>query len=424
MRRAKPRKLFAFGAVAAVAMGLIGPVGVAGAANGNCEVVLGVVGPFSGPYESSFGPTQKQGVEARVKEAKGEVGGCSIKIEYADNQSNPDSELTAVRDLVENKNAAVIVAWDPFLLLAAEYLGQNQIPAVGPSFAGSSVSAPGLENILTVPASPDPASPTYTSWVKFYKNSPGDKWALFASDQESSGETSTRDEDAIKEAGKEVVYTNHNVSQTGTENYAADVLKLKEVGADAIGSQLPVSESVKLVTAARQAGLELKSISATGAIIDQSILDDAATTKALEGASGNALWAPVSADFPGAKRMMKWLHKAGFEGTIPTFGAGGGYVLTDLAIEGLNQTGTETLQGGDMTAIRSAFLDKLHAIDDYDARGALASPDNLTLAARGKSDPSGDCLTFLKLKNGKFTVVNKTPYCGKPVPGTGHTPSQ
>ena len=82
-----------------------------------------MVTSISGNASSNFSDVET-GVKAYVNaiNAKGGVNGHPLKYIMADDQSSPTQNLTAAKDLVENKKVVAIGSWGPFLFGSADYL--------------------------------------------------------------------------------------------------------------------------------------------------------------------------------------------------------------------------------------------------------------------------------------------------------------
>ena len=107
--------------------------------------------------------------QARVdgENAKGGVNGRKIELEIVDDKSS-GANLTAAKDLVENRNVFAVVNNSSFAFLSYRYLLDSGIPLIGGGFDGNYYSQKGNENIINArrerhaasPASSSPTAPT------------------------------------------------------------------------------------------------------------------------------------------------------------------------------------------------------------------------------------------------------------------------
>jgi branched-chain amino acid transport system substrate-binding protein len=113
---------------------------------------------------------------------------------------------------------------------------------------------------------------------------------------------------------------------------------------------------------------------------------------------------PVELKTKETKQFQADLKKySGITG-VPDYGDYTGYIMCDLAVQGLKKAGK------DLT--RTKFIDGIRSIDSYDMAGLACQPANLTVPAITKS-PEKNCQYYLFVKDGKFVIMNKgQPYRG------------
>ncbi len=410
--------------VAAVAVVAMMVPGIAGAKSkaadsGTAEPLkIGVLAVESGAFASSFGPTVAQAAQARVDQGCG-VDGQKVELVVADTQSVPANSLTQIRDLVENKGVFALLAADPFVGTATGYLKENNIPTMTGSWAGNFfVDQP---EMFSWPASPDPGLPAYTQFGQYYKFRKGTKLAAFSpAIPPSAPEGADVIARSAEEAGLELVYKNLAVPPSGYD-YTGDAQAMKDNGVDSIIATMTASETVRLLAAAKQAGVKLKAALVFQGF-DQSTLDSPEIAAALEGVDMQANPNAPSANKP-AKKMVKVLNKAGMEGKVPTFGAWNGWASADMLCTGLEKLGTPV--ESTTPESRAALIDGMRQISDYDMGGILAGPYDMTLEGLGTSHPSGNCVVIVHLNKdaSDFTPIRKKPFCGEAIPGTEVVPN-
>jgi len=177
---------------------------------------------------------------------------------------------------------------------------------------------------------------------------------------------------------------------------------MKQAGVDAVSMAMDNNTNFAVLTAAKQAGLNLKvAISATG--YGQSLLDDPSAVAAAQGAYFSEYGPPLSSAPEKAFRaaLKKYAHFSG----IPGFDWFEGYTQADLMIKGLEVAGKNPT--------RQSFMKNLRNVKGYTAGGLLASPVDLSLAHFGQP-PTKGCGWYATLKGKTFKTVpaNGVPVCG------------
>jgi branched-chain amino acid transport system substrate-binding protein len=374
-------------------------------------LTFGVVTSLTGNASSSFSDTEI-GVKAAVDEinAAGGVNGRQLKYVMADDQSNPTQNLTAVKDLVENKNVTAIGSWDAFLFASADYLKQKGTPVVGGGFDGPEWGTPGYENMFSVPGSTDPSLPAFDMVGKFLKSKGVTKLASLAYGPSPSAIAASKASGAsAKAAGIDVVYTNYNVP-FGSTDFTNDALAIKQSGADAIEAPMVQASDIALLTAVKQAGVDLKvPLFYTG--YDQNTLNDKAAAAGFDGAYVTVAGPFADPSNPAVKRELDSLHAAGFKGDVPTFGAGGGYIVGHIM--------ACAFQAGGADPTPQSIVAGLRKVTGYDSGGLQIEKTNFATGfGKGSTIGGSTCLNVVQLTSGKFTLVTPQPLCGTAIPGT------
>src|SRR5215475_12800562 len=127
--------------VGALTLGAIGSVagGQAAPTPGVTKktIALGYVYAGTGLAASSFGGSDGA-FQARIdrENAKGGVDGRKIETQLVDDKSSP-ANLTAVKDLVENRGVFAVVDNSPLAFLSYRYLLDAGVPMVGGGYDGT-----------------------------------------------------------------------------------------------------------------------------------------------------------------------------------------------------------------------------------------------------------------------------------------------
>jgi branched-chain amino acid transport system substrate-binding protein len=287
-------------------------------------ITFGVVTSISGNASSNFSDVET-GVKAYVNaiNAKGGVNGHPLKYIMADDQSSPTQNLTAAKDLVENKKVVAIGSWGPFLFGSADYLNAKKVPVLGGSFDGPEWGVPKYSNMFGTVGVANPKYPAFSSFRDWIKSKVVTKVAALAYGPSPSSIGSAKGSAAsAKAAGIPTVYTNYNVP-FGSTDFTAAALAIKQSGADMVLAPMVKSSDLALNTALKQAGVNLKvPLYYTG--YDENTINDKAAIAGFEGAYVVGTSPSYDGSNPAATAQMANLHAAGYKGDVPTFGTAGG----------------------------------------------------------------------------------------------------
>ncbi len=370
------------------------------------DITLGYIASETGVAASaSKGSTT--GCKARIgaENAKGGVNGRKIKLEAIDDQSA--NNLNAAKDLVQNRNAFIVINDSAFAFTTYRFLNDENVPMLGGGFDGSYYYEKGNENIISAYGDGTPVPGiTYDNVTNVMKKLGAKSvaavgYGVSPSSSEAAKATETY---AAKASGLESGYLNTSVD-FGTTDVGPIVLGVKNSGADAIYMPLDTSTNIAIVQGLQQNNVPMKAtVSATG--YGQALLDQPAAATLTDTDLFQTAYKPVELGGKAVKTFQQNLKKyAGFTG-VPGFGEYTGYVSCDLAIVGLQNAGKNPTRQG--------FVDGIRKTNGgiYDNAGLTCSPRNFSPENFGKVVTSS-CLWFASVKNGKWKVYNN----GKPVKG-------
>jgi ABC-type branched-subunit amino acid transport system substrate-binding protein len=373
------------------------------------SVTLGFIGSQSGVAA----PTQQdsdKACQARVdaENAKGGVNGRKINLEVVDDKSS-GANLTAAKDLVENRNAFAVVDNSAFAFLTYRYLKDAGVPMIGGGFDGSYYYDQGNENILSGLGGGTPVPGlTYETAAKVMKQLGAKKIAAlgYGVSPSSSEAAKAFENYAAKAQGLQGVYLNTTVD-FGSTDVGPLVLGIKNSGADGLYLPLDNNTNFAIVQSLLQNNVPMKAnLMATG--YGQSLLDQPAVLQSLtQHDVFQTGYRPVELGGQAVKTFQQNLKKySGITG-VPGYGVYTGYIVCDMAIQGLKNAGKNPT--------RQSFVDGIRKTNGglYDAAGLTCAPLNLSYENFGKVDNSA-CLWFVTAKDGKFHVLNGgKPYTGK-----------
>jgi branched-chain amino acid transport system substrate-binding protein len=370
-------------------------------------VTLGFIWSGTGVAAPNFedsGDACKARVEAQ--NAKGGINGRKIDLEAIDDKSS-GANLTAAKDLVENRHAFAVVNNSSFGFLTYRYMLDSGVPLIGGGFDGTYYSVKGNENIISAGGngSPPPTGIIFTNGTDVAKKLGATKIGSvgYGISPSSSGVAKDTQKYAAEASGLDPVYLNTAVD-FGTTDVGPIVLGLKNAGADAVYLPLDGNTNLAIAQGLQQNGVKMKAVlMASG--YGQEMLDSpiAKTLDSSDVVSQVYKPAELTND-PAVKAFRADLKKyAGITG-VPDYGAYTGYIACDLAITGIEQAGKSPTGKG--------FIDGLHKLGTYKAADLTCAPVDISLENFGKT-PEKSCQYFVTFKNGKFVVMNK----GKPVLG-------
>jgi branched-chain amino acid transport system substrate-binding protein len=369
-------------------------------------ITIGYVSSETG-VAASASQGSAAGCKARVgaENAKGGVNGRKIQLEEIDDKSA--NNLTASQDLVQNRNAFIVINDSAFAFLSYRFLKDQGVPMLGGGFDGSYYYEAGNENIVSAYGDGTPVPGlTYDNTTKVMKQfgvtSVGAVgYGVSPSSSESAKAVETY---GAKAQGLKSGYLNTAVD-FGTTDVAPIVLGVKNAGADGLYLPLDTNTNVAIVQGLQQNNVAMKAVvSATG--YGQAILDQPAAKTLTATDIFQTAYKPVELGGTAVKTLQQNLKKyADFTG-VPGFGEYTGYVSCDLAIVGLQNAGK--------TPTRQSWVDGIRTANGgiYNNAGLACSDRNFSKANFGKV-VNESCVWYVAIKDGKWKVLNG----GKPVLG-------
>ncbi|HEY3669562.1 MAG TPA: ABC transporter substrate-binding protein [Acidimicrobiia bacterium] len=369
-------------------------------------ITLGYISSETG-VAASASEGSAAGCKARVgaENAKGGVNGRTIKLEEIDDKSS--ANLNSAKDLVENRDAFIVINDSAFAFQTYRYLKDAGVPMLGGGFDGSYYFEEGNENIVSAYGDGTPVPGlAYDNTTKVMKQLGAKSvgavgYGISPSSSESAKANETY---AAKAQGLDSGYLNTAVD-FGTTDVAPIVLGIKNAGADGLYLPLDANTNVAIIQGLQQNNVDMKAIvSATG--YGQAILDQPAGKTLTSTDVFATAYRPVELGGNAVKALQQNLKKyADFTG-VPGFGEYTGYVSCDLAIVGLQAAGKNPTRQGWVDGIRTTNG------GIYDNAGLTCSPRNFSTANFGKV-ATETCGWYVVVKDGKWKVL----FGGKPVKG-------
>jgi branched-chain amino acid transport system substrate-binding protein len=371
------------------------------------SVTLGFIWPGTGVGSPSFEDSAKA-CQARVdaQNAKGGVNGRTIALQAIDDQSSA-ANLTAAKDLVQNRQVFAVVNNSPFAFVSYRYLQGAGVPLIGGGSDGTYYGTKGNENIISALGNTAPVTGlTYDYGTNLAKKLGATKIGSVAYGIAQSSTTAAQgvQQYAAPASGLEPVYLNTSVD-FATTDVGPIVLGLKNSGADAVYLPLVSNTDLLIAQGLQQNGVPMKAVLMEGGY-GQATLNSPIAKKLNSSDIVAQSYKPVELkNDPAVKQFTSDLEKyAGITG-VPDVGAYTGYIGCDLAITGLQRAGKNPTRQG--------FIDGLHNLGAYKPADLTCQPIDLSLKNFGKTPTTG-CQYYLTFKHGKFVVMNNgKPYFGK-----------
>jgi ABC-type branched-subunit amino acid transport system substrate-binding protein len=396
----------AIAGVASIALVSTAAVAQSGSVPGVTDkaIKLGYIYSGTGVASSTFKGADKA-CQARVNRAnsQGGVNGRKINIEIIDDKSGAPN-LTAAKDLVENRDVFGIINNSSFAFLTYRYLKDAGVPMVGGGYDGTYYGEKGNENILSALGNTAPFTGlAYDNSTKVMKQLGATKTAAIAygASASSTASAKTLQDYAAPAVGLKPVYTNTSVD-FGSSDVGPIVLGLKNSGADAAYLPLVASTDFAILEGLAQNNVDMKALLLpTG--YGQTLLDSPLAKTLKSNVVFFQTYKPVELQDKATKQFQADRKKVGLTG-VPDYGQYTGYITCDLAITALKAMGKNVN--------REDFASKFRSLGKYDAAGLNCAPYPVGLDTYGKYSETG-CGYYMNLKNGKFVVLNK----GKPIIG-------
>lgn len=378
------------------------------------SISIGLITSETGVAAAEYVPGIVKGAMARfdLQNAQGGVDGRKLTLQVKDDTSSVTGFMTAAQDLASSGNFAII-ADSAFVFAGARTLEQQGVPVVGAGVDGPEWGEHPYTNMFSV-LPVDPKTPQYTTEGVFIKERGGTNVAGFGYGISPSSTAAAKGVAKVAKAtGLKAGLIDTSIPFGGV-NAGPIALEMRQAHVDSAVMQMDNNTNFAIVTAAKQAGVNLKvPVSATG--YGQSLLDQPSAVAAAQGGYFETICDPSELQSPATKAFGAALAKyVGFTG-VPGFDYCEGYVTADLMIKGLEVAGHNPT--------RQSFISNLRKVSSYNpAGGLLPNSLNFTPAAFGQP-PAKECGYFPQLQGKKFVLVpNDKPVCGTLIPNSDMTP--
>ena len=377
--------------------------GAAGGGGGGETVKIGVLADVTGPGASG-NKTTVEGVKAGVIYAARQ--GYKIQYVIGDSGTNPATIATAAQKLVTQDHVAAVIAVSAVTFGATNYLAAQHIPVIGAAQDGPEWQT--LKNTFAITGAINQQIVTTTNGDFFKSQGVTNVGSLGYGISPLSAESAKGTAASAKHAGLKVGYVNSNFP-FGSTDVQPVALAMKSGGVDGFTSATDPNTSFALITALRQAGVDLKA-----ALLPTGYGSD--TTQAGPGAlsaAQNVFFAlqyePIEMQTAATKQFAGDLKSAGVT-TQATLAEYHGYASVGLLVQALKATSGKPAASTILTALTG-----IHSWDGLGLFGGRKIDINDRAANPGGVD---NCAWITELKGDSFTLVKAAdPICGTVIPG-------
>jgi branched-chain amino acid transport system substrate-binding protein len=349
-----------------------------------------------GVAQLDFYPGLDVGVQARFERANRDGGVHGRQLRFlgtTDDASSPDSDLSAVRSLVQNEHVTAVlpIASAVFLPQSSDFLSQQGVPYFGwgfmPGFCGSDWGY-GFNGCL---ANYDLAVTSLAEpVVEVTGEDASDLEVAIQSGDDQSGELGRQAQAAaFEELGAEVVYNEADLPVGGSvTDYTPYVQAILDSDPDVVVLSTDFPGAVGLAGALNGSGYD-GVVQSFVTYVPGVLEDQPDVAAALEGTYVNVQIPPQEDDTPAIHQIEEDLDAIG-EDTFITFGTAVGYWQADLFIQALEAAESPTAE-----AIQAVMTGGFTYEPPEGYLDGLEFPDALTQPA--------PCAALVKVEGGEYT---------------------
>jgi branched-chain amino acid transport system substrate-binding protein len=347
----------------------------------------------------------------RLQNAMGGINGRRVVGIVEDDATNPAQTPIAVQDAI-SKGAVGIVAVDALFFEGAKYATQDHIPVTGSSSDGPEWGEQPYTNMFASDVgSVDPRYPANTLLGKFLVSHGGTTVASYGVGiAPLSVRAATSVIQSVVHAGGKKGVLDTSVP-FGSENFTAAALTAKSHHVTGLTTAMADNSNFALVTAMKQAGVNLKAV-----VLPTGYEPDAITSPVWTDLQGDYFFSefrPFSVPNAGTLQMQAALKKyAGFTSTdFPNFIQYEAWLGADLMIKGIQLAGKNPTSTNVIT--------KLRGVKSYNGNGILPTSINYSTVFGHSANPQ--CGWFLQAKPKGFVPLQNSLQCGTLIPGSGQS---
>ncbi len=337
--------------------------------------------------------------------------GYDIKYVVADTQSSPAGALTAAKDLVQRKHVFAVIAHSALFFAAAPYLTSQHIPVIGAPQDGPEWIT--SKNMFATYGAIHTEKVTTTGGLLLKMLGVTNVATLGYSISPSSAEAAKASALSAEAVGLKAGYVNAKFP-FGSTDVQPIALAMKDAGIDAVTPEVDPNTSFALITALRNAGVNLKVALLPigyGADLDQT---NPALLRAAQNVYFGLQYEPTELHTPATETFVNALKATGgvTDPGLPTYD---GYASILMLVQGL--------QGAGANATPASLIAALSKIHDFNPGGLFGShPLDINDRVNIVGGPD-NCGYYVQLSGTSYKPVKgATPLCGTVVAGKTVSP--
>jgi branched-chain amino acid transport system substrate-binding protein len=380
--------------------------GVASAAS--APIKLGFINSVTGDGAAARA-NAPAALEARVKwqNAHGGINGRQIQLITRDDQSSPTGNLTAAKSLISAGVVAIVESTN-LDNGGAPYLSSQGI-AVGETTSGPTCAQD--RDWFCDTGSFSLKYPAISTWGEMLKSKGATVMAALGYGSfPSAALTATSQAASARSVGISTPYVNSSLPFPEPD-FGPICSAMKADHVDSVAAELITSDVLSLVSACQQIGLMFKA-EIFPTVFDPTSLGHNLANTELQGVEAYAGFVPaIVKSNAGVNVMLKAFKQYGVG--YPGYSAEGGWLTADEIIYGMEHAGSHVT--------KQSILHALQNTTHYTGGGLEITPVNFK-SGFGKGVTTvgpapGYCVYVMTLKGQTFSLVHKTPVCGKVIAG-------
>jgi len=359
-------------------------------------VNLGWIGPKTGPAAANYiGSAEAAQLRIDQENAKGGVNGRKLIFKVYDDQSNGNSQITAMQKALQSDNNFALTAQSPVTSMYATLKDQG-IPLTGFSMPGFGTDRNAFAPTgATVSSNPAIAS---TATLTKLKQMGVTKIANINHVTPSAAANGNATAGLIKLVDGLTQVLRIADEPQGTHDATSTALRIKNSGADGLILVGYIDGGISIMQALKQQGVNLKGVSLVG-LSDPSVLKSAGG--ALDGVLGtNYGTVPVGVNNRAVKTYtagMKAARLNPYAAAAPQ-----GFLGADLLIKGLKVAGK--------CPTRASFINNLRNVTNYDGGGLVPEKVSFRPGLMPNGNPA--LCTWFMIAKGTDLVPDAKVTCG------------
>ena len=337
--------------------------------------------------------------------------GYTIKYVVVDTQSSPAGALSGAQNLVQRQHVFAVIAHSALFFAAAPYLTRQHIPVIGAPQDGPEWIT--SKNMFATYGAIHTEKVSTTGGLFLKSQGVTNLGSVGYSISPSSAEAAKGAAVSAEAVGLKAGYVNAKFP-FGSTDVQPTALAMKDAGIDGLTPQVDPNTSFALITALRDAGVDLKvALLPIGYGVDL-LQAGPGALKAAQNVYFGLQYEPIEMHTKATEAFVAALKSTGGT-TAPGLPTYDGYASILMLVQGLKAAGA--------TPTQASLIAGLSTIHDFNP-GGLYGDHPLDINDRVNIVGGADnCQYFVKLSGDTFhTIKGADPLCGKVIPGKTVSP--